>query len=208
MSDKQPILDSFFTDAITEVLNIGMGNAASSLSEMTGEEIILNIPSIQLLSRPNAVSILAEKISNDVSGVHQSFKGVFDGEAMLIFPEKQSLELVRAVLQQDDIPLDALTDMEQEAMTEIGNVILNACLCSIADMFSKEIQGEIPLFIKGSLNEIFAIKENQNVEEAIILLLNMNFAIESKKIEGYLTFLMDVDSTLQFKKNIEIMLGL
>jgi chemotaxis protein CheY-P-specific phosphatase CheC len=33
MSDKKPILDDFFVDAVSEVLNIGMGSAAA-LGEM------------------------------------------------------------------------------------------------------------------------------------------------------------------------------
>jgi len=208
MLDNQPILNEFFIDAITEVLNIGMGNAAASLSEMTSEEVILNVPSIKILNHRQAITSLEETIKSHVSGVHQSFQGSFSGDAMLLFPEKQSLELVRAVLQQGDIALDDLTDMEQEAMTEIGNVILNACLCSMADMFSQEIQGEIPLFVKGSLEHFFSTDIALNDNKAIILLLNMNFSLESRNIKGYLTFLMDVDSTHQLKKNIETMLGI
>lgn len=139
MSGKRQILDDFFIDAVTEVLNIGMGSAAASLSEMVNEEIKLSTPGVEFVSRLEATALLSTKAKTDmVSGVYQSFDGAFAGDALLLFPEQQSLELVRAVLQEDDITLEELTDMEQEAMIEIGNVILNACLCSIADMFSQE----------------------------------------------------------------------
>ncbi len=138
-----------------------------------------------------------------MSGVVQSFDGAFGGDAMLLFPEKQSLQLVRAVLQQDDLTLEELTDMEQEAMTEIGNVILNACICSMADLFEQEMQGKIPEFIQGSIKQVFSFdNEDENVE-AIVLLLNMNFSVEKKKIQGYVTFLMDVDSVTKFRNCIE-----
>jgi len=99
--------------------------------------------------------------------------------------------------------LQDLTDMEQEAMTEIGNVILNACLCSMADMFGKEMQGNIPEFVQGSLAQVFSTDGALDHTEAIVLLLNMDFAVDMKNIQGYVTFLMDVDSVGQFKENIK-----
>lgn len=207
MLDKSPVLDEFFVDAVAEVLNIAMGNAAASLSEMINEEVQLSVPGVQFVSRTEAALIISKKTKTNVSGVLQPFHGAFGGEAMLLFPEKQSLELVRAVLQQDDLTLEDLTDMEQEAMTEIGNVILNACLCSIADMFSQEMFGEIPEFIQGSLNKVFAVESGVDNSDAIVMLLNMDFSVEKKKIQGYVTFLMDVNSVAQFKANIEEFLG-
>jgi len=208
MSDKEPVLDEFFVDAVAEVLNVGMGSAAASLSEMINEEVKLSVPGVEFVSRLSATEIIGKKAKTDVSGVHQGFKGAFSGDAMLLFPEEQSLELVRAVLQQDDMALEDLTDMEQEAMTEIGNVILNACLCSMADMFGKEMQGEIPEFVKGSLKQVFSAEGGLEHTEAIVLLLNMDFSVETKNLQGYVTFLMDVNSVQQFKKNIEVFLGM
>jgi len=208
MSDKSPVLDEFFVDAVAEVLNVGMGSAAASLSEMISDEVNLSVPGVEFVSRLDATTIIGEKAKSDVSGVRQNFQGAFGGDAMLLFPEDQSLELVRAVLQQDDISLTDLTDMEQEAMTEIGNVILNACLCSMADMFSEEIQGEIPEFVKGSLKQVFSAEGGLENTEAVVLLLNMDFAVETKNLQGYVTFLMDVESVQQFKKAIENMLGM
>jgi len=208
MSDKQAVLDDFFVDAVAEVLNVGMGSAAAALSEMISDEVKLSVPGVEFVSRLDATKIIGEKAKSDVSGVHQNFQGAFGGDAMLLFPEDQSLELVRAVLQQDDMTLNDLTDMEQEAMTEIGNVILNSCLCSMADMFSNEIQGEIPEFVKGSLKQVFSAEGGLEHSEAVVLLLNMDFAVETKNLQGYVTFLMDVESVQQFKKAIENMLGM
>lgn len=208
MSAKSAILNEFYVDAVAEVLNIGMGSAAASLSEMINDEVKLSVPGVEFVSRSEAAEIISTKTKTDVSGVHQHFEGAFNGDAMLLFPEEQSLQLVRAVLQQDDIALDDLTDMEQEAMTEIGNVILNACLCSMADMFGKQIHVEIPEFVQGSLHQVFSEDGTNGKTEAIVLLLNMDFAVDQKNIQGYVTFLMDVDSVIQFKENIEKFLEL
>ena len=203
MLAREPVLDDFYVDAVAEVLNVGMGSAAAALSEMINDEIKLSVPGVEFVSRLEATQIIGSKAKTDVSGVHQHFQGAFDGDAMLLFPEEQSLELVRAVLQHDDLSLQDLTDMEQEAMTEIGNVILNACLCSMADMFGKEMLGDIPEFVQGSLAQVFSTDGVLEHTEAIVLLLNMDFAVDKKNIQGYVTFLMDVDSVCQFKANID-----
>ena len=209
MSAKKPILDDFYVDAVAEVLNVGMGSAAASLSEMINDEVKLSVPGVEFVSRGIATDHINKKAKTDVSGVHQHFQGAFAGDAMLLFPEEQSLQLVRAALQQEDMTLEDLSEMEQEAMTEIGNVILNSCLCSMADMFGKEMLGEIPEFVQGSVEQVLTSDETKiKNTEAIVLLLNMNFSVDTKNIQGYVTFLMDVEEVLQLKTNIREFLGL
>jgi chemotaxis protein CheC len=206
MSDKKPILDDFFVDAVAEVINVGMGSAAASLSEMVNEEVKLSVPDVEFVTRTQAVNIIESRAKTDLSGVNQHFDGAFSGEAILLFPEKQSLELVRAVVG-DNVALDDLTEMEQDAMKEIGNVILNACLCGMADMFGEQLKGEIPRFVKGTVEQIFA-SENRNIpEKDIVLLLKMDFAIERKNIQGYVTFLMDMSSIEALKHQIQAFMG-
>ncbi|MDO9241384.1 MAG: chemotaxis protein CheC, partial [Methylicorpusculum sp.] len=117
MLDNDDYGDEFFRDAFAEILNIGMGYAASALSEMVNEEVRLSVPAVEFVKKAEALRLIESKNRTDVSGVHQKFNGSFDGDVFLLFPEEKSLELVRAVLQQD-ISLHDLTEMEQEAMTE------------------------------------------------------------------------------------------
>ena len=206
MSDKTQLVDDFFVDVVAEMLNIGMGSAAASLSEMVEEEVILSVPSVEFVTREYVAESIGKRTQGDVSGVVQRFEGAFWGDALLLFPEEQSLELVRAVLQ-NTMPLDDLTEMQQESMTEIGNVILNACLSSLADVFNNQIYGEIPEFVKGSLNSVFDVNneqdKNKDLKEDIVLFLNMQFSIKQKNLNGYVTFLMDINSVAAFKANVE-----
>lgn len=205
MSANKPILDEFFIDAVAEVINVGMGSAAASLSEMVNEEVKLSVPGVEFVTRNDAENIIGNRAKSDLSGVKQHFNGAFSGEALLLFPEKQSLELVRAVVG-DEVTLDDLTEMEQDAMKEIGNIILNACLCGMADMFGQQLRGEIPGFVKGTVEQIFASDKNIP-EKDIVLLLKMDFAIERKNIQGYVTFLMDMTSIDALKYHIQSFLG-
>ncbi len=208
MSNQEQLVDEFFIDAVGEVLNIGMGSAASSLSEMVNDVVTLSVPGVKLVPRPEAVDTIGLQTDSKVSGVYQQFEGAFSGRALLLFPEQQSLELVRAVLQQD-ISLEDLSEMEQEAMAEIGNVILNACICSMADFFQKKMEGDIPEFIHGDLNEVFSAgKDHEGHTKALVLLLNMDFSVNQKNIKGYVTFLMDFESLELLRGHVFEALGM
>lgn len=187
-----------FIDAVTEVLNIGVGVAAAALSEMVQKPVLLNIPHVEFVARDQALLSLMQDSGIIATGVSQKFEGAYSGDAFLLFPENQSLELVRVLLGYESVSsIINLTEIEQEAITEVGNVILNACLCSIADILHKSIESHIPEFVRGSLHSILDYGKD------IILFLRINFAIEQLAIQGYLSFVMDVDSIVEFKLSID-----
>ena len=72
-------------------------------------------------------------------GIHQVFEGEITGRALLIFPDTKSLELVRAVIG-GELPLEEIIELEQEALAEIGNIILNGCLATIANHAAAQSQ--------------------------------------------------------------------
>ena len=84
-------------DALTELVNLGVSRAAHSLREMVGEQVLLSVPRVSLVSRTEAIGILGEREDSRLVAVHQVFQGDITGRALLIFPETKSLELVRAV---------------------------------------------------------------------------------------------------------------
>ncbi|WP_347985787.1 chemotaxis protein CheC [Methylomonas sp. AM2-LC] len=202
MSDNHEFSNAVFLDAVTEILNIGIGSAGSVLSEMVNDDVKLTVPGVMFISQPDALQILEQNTQQAVSGVSQHFSGMMTGDVLLLFPEANCLKLVRTILQQD-ISLDDLTEMEQEAMTEIGNVILNSCLCSIADRFKQQITSGIPEFLKSSLSNILFNANLINKVEACVLLLNVEFSIATNQIDGYVSVVMDIESMAFFKQNIE-----
>ena len=48
-------------DALTEIVNIGVSRAASSLRKMIGEQVLLSVPSIEVVSQRRAARLIAER---------------------------------------------------------------------------------------------------------------------------------------------------
>lgn len=189
LRSKLPISD-LELDALTEVVNIGVSRAATSLRDMIGKQVSLSVPRIELLTCADAARTIAEKESSSLIGVHQSFEGDINGRALLIFPEAKSLELVRAVAG-SELALEDVISLEQEALAETGNIILNNCLATMANMFQRSLKISLPHIVHGNSDTIFDIS-GCKAEQDAVLFLYIDFNVMEKDIRGYITMLMDL----------------
>jgi chemotaxis protein CheC len=134
-------------DALTELVNLGVSSAAVSLRTMVGSEVLLSVPAIDIVSRTRAAEIIGRQDSGKLVAVHQEFEGEVSGRALLIFPEANSLELVRAVTG-GGLSLEDIIDLEAEALAETGNIILNGCLAIIANMLERTLKISLPEILR------------------------------------------------------------
>lgn len=190
-------------DVITELLNIGVGQAAASFSEMVGEEVLLSVPSVEIMARDTAAALLARLTSHRATGITQSFDGALVGVAALVFPEAKSMHIVRSVLR-SSYPLDEITELAQETLLEIGNIILNACLGTISNFLGTEVVSSLPSLTTQVTRDLFAepgVAGAPDVDpDSITLFLHIRFQISSNDIDGYLVFVMDMVGVERFRR--------
>jgi len=179
-------------DALTELVNIGVGVAATALREMVGEEILLTVPKVELLTREHAIKTLCETESAKLVAVHQIFDGDITGRALLIFPETKSLEIVRAVAG-TNLSLEDVIELEQEALAETGNIILNGCLATIANMLERNLHMSLPEIVRGEAAHFFNLPPPPHSGD-LVLFVYINFAVQKRDIRGYIAMLMDLPS--------------
>ena len=184
-------------DALTELVNIGVSRAATSLREMVGEQVHLSVPTVSLLSRAAAIEILSQRESSRLVAVHQVFEGDITGRALLIFPETKSLELVRAVTG-GELPLEDIIELEQEALAETGNIILNGCLATIANMLQRSLKMSLPEILRGEGSDLFDLTPPPLAGD-VVMFLYINFAVRERDITGYIAMLMDMPSLAALK---------
>lgn len=178
-------------DALTELVNIGVSRAAASLRGMVGRQVFLSVPSVEVVSRAAASALIRERETGPLVAVRQDFTGAFNGQALLIFPEQNSLELVRSVTG-DELSATEVVDIEQEALAETGNVVLNSCLATMANMLQRPLEMSLPEVIRGESAQFFELGDGS--AEGVVLFLYINFAISDRDIRGYIAMLMDLPS--------------
>ncbi len=177
-------------DALGELFNIGVGRAASSLSQIVRDEVELSAPHIALVRPQDISGTLLGADFTELSMVTLDFSGPFDAKTMLIFPERNALTIIGSMLEEGMSP-EELSEYEQEAMCEVGNIILNACISALADLFEVEFHGGLPVHHFGDNHTIAAFSTN---EEDVLLVLQIDLVISKKRIEGRFLFLLSVSS--------------
>ncbi len=181
-------LDDLERDALSELSNIAMAKAASSLRQMIQSEVLLAVPSVEILTGGAAAQLVAKPDNPKLVAVRQDFAGAFSGRALLIFPERNSLELVRAVVGRQ-LPLDDIVDLEDEALAETGNIILNSWVATIANLLKSALKMSLPIVIRGDSQHMF-----ESATSTYVLFLHIKFDIRHKEIRGYVALLMDIPS--------------
>ena len=191
------LLSELELDALTELVNLGISQAAHRLATMVREEVTLSVPEVKLVSPAQAIRILEDRQSKNLVAVHQVFEGDITGRALLIFPEANSLELVRAVIGRD-LPIEEIIELEQEALAETGNVILNGCLATMANLLQRSLRISLPEVLRGESAAFFNLKPPPEAGDTVMFIY-INFAVRQRNIEGYIAMLLDMPSLATMK---------
>lgn len=199
--------DRFFSevqrDALTEMMNLGVGRAASAFSKLVGDEVLLSVPEVSLTTVSDAVALFANGDTAAFAGVMETFDGFIDGTAALLFPGERSLELVRVVIG-EDMPAEEISELEEETLAEIGNIILNNCLATVANALRKRIHTSLPETYRATGESMFPFLEPTAEDgSAMLLLVQIDFSLRERDIRGFLAFLIDLKSTEAFRAAID-----
>jgi chemotaxis protein CheC len=151
--------------------------------------VLLSVPSVDILSKDAAAQIISKPDSPPLVAVRQDFSGAFSGRALLIFPESNSLELVRAVIGHE-APLEDIGSLEDEALAETGNIILNSWVATLANLLKRSLHMSLPVVIRGDSRQMLRGEETQT----LVLFLHIRFEISTRNIHGYVALLMDIPS--------------
>jgi chemotaxis protein CheC len=179
-------------DALTELVNIGVGRAAAALRQLIQQPVQLSVPAIEIASKSKAAALLAQQHEELFTAVRQDFHGPLSGRSFLIFPQSHGQKLAWAILG-DDVLADEVDGLEEEVLAETGNILLNSFLGSIANELKRTLRLSTPVVTHGDSDLLF--KGGLIPEDAsIVLILYINFLVQNLNIRGYIAMVMDVTS--------------
>jgi chemotaxis protein CheC len=184
-------------DALAELSNMAMARAANSLRQMIKHQVELSVPSVEIVSKEAATQLISKPANAPLVAIRQDFTGAFSGRALLIFPESSSLELVRVVVG-SQLPLEDIVNLEDEALAETGNIILNSWVATIANLLKSGLKMSLPTVVRGDSRQMFKSEESQS----LVLFLHIKFEISTKEIRGYVALLMDIPSVEELRSLI------
>ncbi|MGE5733387.1 MAG: chemotaxis protein CheC [Gemmatimonas sp.] len=118
-------------DALREVANIGAGHAATALSQMVGERIMISVPTINVAKLEDVPPQVAAP-DEPVAAVLMHMLGDLTGRTLLVFPRRTAIRLAELLLKRPNQQGD-FTEMEQSAIKEAGNILSSAYMNALSD---------------------------------------------------------------------------
>jgi chemotaxis protein CheC len=181
-------------DALTELFNIGLHRAAASLSELTGQRIIVDLPRLWVCPIEETHARLRNLLEGDLATVHQIFMGSMAGDAVLVL-EYENASRLAALLTNGDVGVDGRLDQSaREVLAEVGNVILSSCLSAFGDMLRVAVSFSVPRIHVESLEGLLRSLKVESDELHYTLLAATRFRLTEGEVGGYLLIAVGLTS--------------
>jgi chemotaxis protein CheC len=181
-------------DALTELFNIGLHRAAASLSELTGQRIIVELPQLWVCPVEETHARLMQLLEGELATVHQVFQGNVAGDAVLVL-EYDGAARLASLLTGGDVALGGRLDQSaREVLSEVGNVILSSCLSAFGDMLHVVVSFSVPRIHVESLEGLLRSLHIDEVDVKYILLAATRFRLSDGEVGGYLLIAVGIAS--------------
>lgn len=194
-------LDDTERDALTELGNVGVAKASVALAKLVGGEVRMSVPDVRVMPRGDAARGLDEAFSGPLLAVSEGFDGALKGAALLVFADRHCHELVRAVLPPEVDAAD-LPEMEGEALTEVGNIVLNNWLAVVANMLDATLNTALPVVLRGDGAAILAGCGAPAGEEAPTIVFTIRFDVHGTNIAGQILIAMDASAEAALRERV------
>ena len=176
-------------DIIREVVNIGIGEAASSLSELVKDRVYINVPDIQIMDLIDVPAYIKSEMEALGILISQDFHGLIDGKVLLTYSRECSISLVNSLygITKD---IASLTNSDIATLQEVGNIIIVSCISAISNIIEGRLNFTIPQVTMGISSEYFQdlMKDLEEFEKCIII--KNRITIKGNDIRGYIFILL------------------
>ena len=180
-------------DALTELINIAFSRTAASLSDLTGHRVLLEKPEVAIYRLEELSGALSSFLDPEVATVHQVFSGPVAGDALLMINYSGAVTLTQ-LLTEERAGAQGLDTSSREVLTELGNILLNACLGMFGNLLEVHISFSVPRLHLETLDALLRSLVIGKEELRYALLVYTAFRVREGEVSGYLVIALNVAS--------------
>jgi len=179
-------------DALSELINIAFARTGAALSELTGHRVLLDPPEVAVYRTEQLSVALAKFVPGDVASIHQVFAGPVAGDALLLLNYEGAVQLTD-LLTDEHKSSNFLDESAREVLTEVGNILLNACLGMFGNLLNVHVTFSVPRLHLETLDELIATTTDKK-EMHYALVVYTAFQIRDSSVKGFLVIVLSVGS--------------
>ncbi len=172
-------------DALKEVINIGGGNAATSLSQLINKPVHMTVPTIEVMAYED---MFEQVMSEDtmIDAVLTKMFGQAEGVFLLVGLEEDMKHLASIMLPENS---ETNPEMIDSALKELANILVNSFLNAVTKLLDINLLTSIPLLTRDMFGAIVSsvYMESGQYDDTILILKN-EFYYMGERMEAALYF--------------------
>lgn len=180
-------------DTIREISNIGMGNAATALSQLINQTVHITVPRALIVDFNEIAQVIGgEELL--VAAAYVQVVGAARGHLVLVFPAEDVRTLIHLILPgaDSDVTKDELA---RSAVQEIGNILASSFLRSLAEMTQLNLLPTVPAVAVDYAGSIvtYVVASMYEITEKLVV-VKTEFDVSGKRIAGHCVFVPEPGS--------------
>jgi chemotaxis protein CheC len=189
-------------DILTELINVAFSRTAASLSVLAGNRVELDIPAVTVQPIAELPTALKRFVSGDLATVHQIFSGPVEGDALLLLNQAGAVSLVALLTGAEDSAM-RLSASDKEVLSEVGNILLTACLGVFGDILQVRFCFTVPRLQLDATEVLLKslIVGRDQLQHALIV--GARFRLQASEVTGCLVIVLGVTSLDQLMRAAE-----
>jgi len=193
-------------DGLREVANIGAGHAATALSLMVNDRVMVSVPEIRVVQLEDVPELLGEP-DEVVSAIMMKLLGDVTGRTVQIFPGKTASALVRALTGREAMAFpNEFGDLEQSALKEVSNIIVGAYINALSEFMGMMLIMSVPaLAIDTAAAVLTTSYLNFGSDEDYVFAINTNLIMgDGEEFRAHFLLLPDEASLTAMLKALRL----
>lgn len=197
-------LNAMHLDVLTEIGNIGSGNAATALATLVNTVVDIEVPTIRLIDFSEVSEYVGDKDTTAV-GMGVMLEGDVQGMMLQVMQLNFVQKLVNTFYPKDLKSIDDIVEMDMSVLKEASNITTAAYVNSLASMTGLFINISPPTDYTDTIDNILKIPaSNFSSIGKQALFIDEKLTVGGTEVKSSMILVLEVDSlkTLFDKFNI------
>lgn len=203
--DYDDIFSAEEKEILQEIMNIAFGNATADLAGVVDIYVVLSVPNIQVINIGNLPGYMRTtlKATGKTQIVDQRFWGDFNGSGFLVFPTGAGDDLISLLEDRsmEDLQSKPKDVIEREVLTEIGNILIGACVGKMSELLNTFVTYSPPRVITEKEGECDHLVDQFDPDQPAIVMKTV-FKFKQKDVNGFLLILTNQESIGWLRKSL------
>ncbi|NET31995.1 MAG: hypothetical protein F6K19_08325, partial [Cyanothece sp. SIO1E1] len=172
-------------EKLQNLVGAGMGQAAETLTQLADSPIVFQLPVVETMTAESLQKLLQDRFGVEpICAAQLPFSGGLSGTAQLLLPQASAATFT-TVLTGEEPGSPEFKQLKVEALTEVGNIVLNGVMGTISNALTQQLEFSVPVYCEDSIESLTrSLTADFN---AAVLVAQTRFEIEQLQVEGDIT---------------------